>query len=555
MKLETADSNPTNDLRGYLDVVRRRKWSIGLIALLVTGGALLASLRQTPLYDSTAKVQVAPYDPGQALSGAADYVFLQGMPNEAAMASTPQVGALASTLVRKQGGNGIETGHLSVSNPANTTILDLTYTDASPQAAQIWAQAYAEAYIQQRDARAEAAYRASTAGPQNRLKELQRELASKQDELLSAPVSEKPSVQNDINYLQTQVGVIEAQIAAVPVPYAGATQLIAPAPLPTAPSSPKLVLNAVLGLMVGLVMGLGLAFVRERLDDRTAGKDDLEGEIGAPVLAVVPKAEGWKRHGTAYLVSRDAPMSAASEAYRTARANLQFLGTMDSVKAIVVTSAERGEGKTATTANLAVTLAQSDKRVVAISCDLRRPRLHAFFGMQNAPGLTELLAGQASLGEVARRAEPRSLRVIPAGTIPSNPAELLGSEAMSSLLRDLREVADFVLLDSPPVLAASDALILAGMADGVVVVADAGSTTRPMLALTRQQLEQVGSRIVGGIYNMFDPSKARFPNYTSYRGYYGHPPSTNGDARAQVPESEDGTQRASEENEAQHMRR
>jgi capsular exopolysaccharide synthesis family protein len=234
-------------------------------------------------------------------------------------------------------------------------------------------------------------------------------------------------------------------------------------------------------------------------------------------------------------------MSPASEAYRTARANLQFLGTMDGVKTIVVTGPERGDGKSATTANLAVTLAQSGKRVVAISCDLRKPRLHAFFGLQNAPGLAEFLAGQASLGEVARRAEPRSLRVIASGTIPPDPAELLGSEAMSSLLRNLREVADFVLLDTPPVLAVSDALILAGMADGVVVVADAASTTRPALALTRQQLEQVGSRIVGGIYNNFDPSKARFPNYTSYRGYYGHPPSRNGDARVGASPPEDET--------------
>jgi capsular exopolysaccharide synthesis family protein len=236
-------------------------------------------------------------------------------------------------------------------------------------------------------------------------------------------------------------------------------------------------------------------------------------------------------------------MSPASEAYRTARANLQFLGTMDGVKTIVVTGAERGDGKTSTTANLAVTLAQSGKRVVAISCDLRKPRLHAFFGLQNAPGLAEFLAGRASLGEVARRAEPRSLRVIATGTIPSDPAELLGSEAMISLLRDLREVADFVLLDTPPVLAVSDALILAGIADGVVVVADAGSTTRPALALTRQQLDQVGSRIVGGIYNNFDPSKARFSDYASYRGYYGHPPSTNGDARggASQPEDESAT--------------
>jgi polysaccharide biosynthesis transport protein len=555
MTTDASYAAPTNDLRGYLNIVRRRWWSIALIALLAMGGAYFASLRQTPIYRSTAKVQLTPFDPGQVLGGNS-FAFLQGMPNEVVLASAPQVSVIASELVKAQGGEGTQTGRLSVDNPTNTTILDFTYADPSPRAAQIWAQAYAQAYIQERGGRAEAAYKASTAVLQNRVTKLQQALASKQQELLSAPISDQQSIQNQIDNLQNQLAGIEARIASVPVPYSGATQLLVPAPLPTSPSSPKPVLDGSLGLMLGLALGLGLAFVRERLDDRTAGKDDLEGEIGAPVIAVVPRVEDWRRKKTARLVARDAPMSIAAESYRTARTNLQFLAATRGIKVIVVTSANLGEGKSATTANLAVTLAQTGKRVVVISCDLRKPRLHEFFGLEEEPGLVDLLQGRASLGTVARRTEPGSMAVFASGTIPPNPAELLGSDEMAELLHGLREVADYIVIDTPPVLAVSDALILARLADGVIVVADAASTTRSALAQTREQLEQVGSRIIGGIYNNFDPSKSRTYSSGYYQGYHAQKESSpNGRSEAELLSSGNGHLRTPTQDEASETRR
>ena len=530
----------TIDLRGYLNLARRRKWSIALISLAVMGGAILASIRQTPIYESTAQVAVNPLSPDQVLGGYS-WTFLQSMPNEVTLASGPQVGKIASSLVRTQGGDGVQTGAVSVDNPPNTTLLNFTYADPSPEATQMWAQAYAEAYIQRRDAQAEAVYAASTAGLQNRLTALQRDLADKQQELLDAPDPETQSIQSEINYLFSQLGGIEARIAAIPVPYAGATELIAAAKLPTSPSRPKPVQNGVVGLMLGLALGVGLALLRERLDDRTAGKDDLEREIGAPVIGVVPKVEGWRQRKAPRLVARDEPMSIAAEAYRTVRANLQFLAATEDIKVIAVASAHLGEGKTTTTANIAVILAQTGKRVIALSCDLRKPRLHDFFGLGNEPGLVELLRGEAALSEVAQRTDTDAMRVIASGRVPQNPAELLGSDQTAKLLKNLREVADFIVLDTPPVLAVSDALMIARLADGVLVVADAASTTRSALAQTREQLEQLGSRIIGGIYNDFDPSKSRTYYSKYYRSYYAHEkPSRTGPSEAETRASGNG---------------
>ena len=253
---------------------------------------------------------------------------------------------------------------------------------------------------------------------------------------------------------------------------------------------------------------MGFAFLRERLDDRTVDKSDLEAEIGAPVLAVVPRVTGWRKKNATPLVSRDSHTGPTVEAYRTLRTNIEFLARTQDVHVVAITSAHEGEGKTVTTANLAVSLAQTGKRVLALSCDLRRPRLHRFFGLENSSGLSDLLDKRESVMK-AQRVGIDSLRVVPSGPNPPNPAELLGAERMRSLLPDLRERTDFVVLDTPPVLAVSDMMAIATMVDGVIVVADASTTTRSALAQVREQLEQVGARIIGCVYNNLDATKAK----------------------------------------------
>lgn len=533
------------DLGSFAGVIRRRRWTIVLVAAVAAGSALFFSLRQAPLYRSTARVLVKPLNPNQALGGF-NYNFLISMGTEAALAQSPAVGKKAEEFVRAAGSDLPDDGSISVTNPTDTTFLDIAYTDRTPASARIWAGAYARGYIANREEEALAAYQAAASGYDQQIAQIQMDLSSKRAELITLDstvgltpqqeIQARRLLKRELQTLQQQLTVVQAQRASLPIPSQDAAEVVDPADLPGGPSSPNHVQNVLLGLIVGLALGVGLSFLRDRMDDRLTGRPDLESAIGAPTLAVVPRVSGWNRRKTATLVALQTPTSPAAEAYRTIRAHLQFLARNGDVKIVAVTSPSLGEGKTTTTANLAVTLANAGRRVIAVSCDLRKPRLHEFFGQENPPGLTELLHGEAELMDVTRRTGIDSLRVIPSGSVPHNPAEILASDAMAQLLDELRSFAEFVLLDTPPVLAVSDALILAPRSDGVLILVDAGKTSRSAVAHTREQLEQVGAVILGGVLNNLDASRAKgYPSYM--RDYYGYGYSAPNGADAEVATS------------------
>jgi capsular exopolysaccharide synthesis family protein len=194
----------------------------------------------------------------------------------------------------------------------------------------------------------------------------------------------------------------------------------------------------------------------------------------------------------------------------------------------MVASANAGEGKSTTAANLAVVLADSGKRVVLISADLRKPRLHRFFGLETEPGLSNALAGESTVWDTLQAPQVENLRVMVSGPVPARPTELLQSEAMGELVADLRDVSDFVIIDTSPILPVADALVLAPLVDGILLVADASITTRSAVTHTRELLDQVDARLVGAVFNDYDPSRDRggagYYGYGYRRyGYYGDP--------------------------------
>ena len=293
-----------------------------------------------------------------------------------------------------------------------------------------------------------------------------------------------------------------------------------PADLPTSPSSPSYPRNLALAAIIGLAMGSGIAFLREHLNEGLRGSGDLEDQVQAPVLAAIPHLMSWRRRDRTQLTALESPKGPIAEAYRTLRTNLQFVARDGDFRILSVTSPTLGEGKTTTVANLAATLAQVDKRVIAVSCDLRKPRLHRFFDLSNDVGVSTILAGKTTLAEASQApAGIDTLRVLASGPIPSNPAEMLGSDEMDRFIEDLRQFADFVVIDTPPVLAVADALIVGPKSDGVIVIADAHATSRGAAAHTREQLEQVGVNIVGCVFNNFDPTQAKYYPYDN-RYYY-----------------------------------
>jgi succinoglycan biosynthesis transport protein ExoP len=523
MQHEGSRPSESADIRALLSVVRGYKWSILVITALTVGSALFFSFRQTPIYEATAQVLVTPTNVSQLVQGGVPAASLVSMDTERQIAQSSAVAQLAAEQL-----GAIDAGRVqdatTVDVPTNTQFLDITYSSPDPAVAQAGAQAVAESYLKFRgQAAIDNATRAAQ-GYREQITKLTTQVATLQKKLASLPPNspDLSTLNARIDQANSSMDFLRSQLLNLTAQSVTPGQIVADAELPTSPSSPNNPRNGALALIVGLALGIGLAFLRERLDDRLAGREDFEMRLGAPVLAIVPRISNWKRRGPPRLASVAAPKSPAAEAYRTVRTNLQFIARDGSFKVLAIGGASQGEGKTTTAANLAVTLAQTGKRVVVISCDLRKPRLHHFFELGNGAGLSNVLSGQTGLLQVAQT--PRglgSLRVIASGPIPPNPAELLGSKEMETLLGDLRRSADFILIDTPPVLAVSDALALAPLCDGFVVVADAATTSSSALTHAREQLEQVGARIVGGILNNFDPSNAKYyPGY--YRYYYAY---------------------------------
>jgi capsular exopolysaccharide synthesis family protein len=282
--------------------------------------------------------------------------------------------------------------------------------------------------------------------------------------------------------------------------------------VPQTASSPNTVLNVLLGSLFGLLLGVGAAIARARLD-RSIRKPEEAAEVaGAPVIGVVLRHHGLE---TRHVVDRSR-MSRMAEDYRHLRANLQFLDVDRPPKVIMVSSALPTEGKTTVVVNLALALADAGRKVTVVEGDLRKPKVSRYLGMVGGVGLTNVLAGTADLEEVTQF-YGSGVAVVPAGPIPPNPGELLASSSMSDLLDKLRASNDYVLVDSPPLLPVADATGLAVLVDGVLLSVRYGTTRKDQLEQAATTLDRVGARTLGIILNIVPP-KAQVASAFGY-GY------------------------------------
>jgi polysaccharide biosynthesis transport protein len=290
-------------------------------------------------------------------------------------------------------------------------------------------------------------------------------------------------------------------------------RLIEPAVEPIKPSKPNVPLNTGAGLLVGLVVSLGLAALLQYADDTVKGNEDTSRALGAPVLGVVSQFKTTEDRGKD-LVTVEAPRSAASESYRTVRTNVQFSSLDVPVGSIVVTSAQSREGKSTVAANLAVTMAQAGKRVLLVDADLRRPSLHRLFGLSNRHGLTDLLLNERrAVEDLALDTHVPGLQVLPSGPQPPNPSEALGSRRMRQVLEEMRQIADVVILDSPPLLAVADGLVLSATTDAAILVVRSGATRRTLAQRAKEQLDRVEARLLGIVVNAA-------PRHAQEEGFY-----------------------------------
>lgn len=292
------------------------------------------------------------------------------------------------------------------------------------------------------------------------------------------------------------------------------------ASIPEYPVVPKKRRNIALSVILGGLLGIGLAVLRERLDNTVKSQEIVEEITGTGAVGYIPFDKDIVEHPA---ISFDNDNSSTAEAFRKLRTNLQFLTVDHPPRVIVVTSASPGEGKSTTAINIALALAEADNNVVLVDGDLRRPRLAKYLDVLGSVGVSTVLSGAAPLGEVLQQTKFPMLTVVAAGLTPPNPSELLGSLAAEKMLSELRAQFDYVIIDSAPVLAVTDGAILAAKSDGALVVVRAGKTRRDQLAHAIGMLNDVGATLLGAVLTMMPTrgSGAYSYNYYYYGGSYG----------------------------------
>ncbi|MEJ7584426.1 MAG: polysaccharide biosynthesis tyrosine autokinase, partial [Acidimicrobiales bacterium] len=403
---------------------------------LVVGASVAGSMFQTSIYRSSADILLQARTTESIFDPTLAALSLLEPPTEIRVLESEPV----RRIVEQRIGSAPA---VSVSNPADTHFLVVTAESPEPARAAEIANAYAQAYVDFRRQRATEDLQAAVAQLESKVDELEDEISAVEP---SDPA--RDALVRDRDLFASRIGQLRL---ALPQQTGGAQQSSQAVAL-TTPVRPTPARNAMLALVVGLVLGIGLAFLRDYLDDSLKSKDDVGRVVpGVPVLGLIPALADWKDKRSAMVISVDDPKSPAAEAYRSLRTTVQFLGLERSLRTLHVTSPSAAEGKSTTIANLAVALAGAGRRIVVVDADLRRPRLHAFFGLRQEIGLTSVLIGETTLDDAVQHvSEVPGLDLLASGPVPPNPSELLAGAKCADQLRELAERYDLVLVDCPP---------------------------------------------------------------------------------------------------------
>jgi capsular exopolysaccharide synthesis family protein len=434
-----------------------------------------------------------------------------------------------------------------------TAVIDIAAESTIRTKAARAATAYAEAYVDYRGKRTIDSLLSATKELQRQIDDLDKQIADADSRAFAANPPKPgvaPALSPEQSSLRTQRSAFKEKLDQLNVDAAvknGGAQLVSPATVAATPIRPTTRRNLLLGAVVGLIIGTALAFVTDQLDDSLKTTEDLARLVGTlPVLGVIPRVPGWRNRAEARVPTQTQPNSPVAEAYRALRTSIQFFGVDRSMRTIQVTSATPGDGKTTTVANLGVVLARAGQTVVVVSCDLRRPRIHEFFGLENSVGFTSLLLGTHPLSAGLQQVPDEGrLYLLPSGPLPPNPSELLSSERAKELLVALQARFDTVLIDCPPVLPVTDAAVLSSRVDGTLLVATAGTTTGKQLSRSVDLLRQVDAPLVGVVFNGA-PSEAPYAYGYRYHGEARPPdrragtPSRNGSTKKTAERSADG---------------
>jgi capsular exopolysaccharide synthesis family protein len=511
------------DLRVYVLLLLRWWWVILLAGIIAAAVAFSYNSRLTPIYQATSKVLI-----NQARSPAGtDYSDI--LTSERIARTYADLMVRETTLQRTLTRLGVdpalakeEIRSVDVTPVRDTQNVQVTVTGPTPELITAVANLLPQVFLEELRQVQASNFADSKQSLQTQLDELTQQIDSSRLRLTELENRRTPQAEVEIGRLnnallqfQTSYANLLQSYEAIRLAEAQSTDnivLMEPATTPTAPVQPRVLFNTLLATLAAIFAGLGILFLIEYLDDRVQTPEDLRMIADLPVvgtIGVLPTDDGQQ---AALPISITQPRHPTVESYRHLRTNLKFYSVDRKMNALVVSSAEAGEGKSMTTANLAIVMAQADLKVVLVDGDLRRPTQHRIFGLRRAPGLAEALVESIELETLLQQApEAPNLWLLPAGATAPNPAELLGSQRMETLHQQLLATADMVIYDTPPLLAVTDARLLGRLTSGALLVVNAQRTRADAVRRALQSLAQVRVPLLGVTLN-------RIPN--TGRGYY-----------------------------------
>ena len=488
----SVGERPEMTLRDYWRVIIRRSWIVIAAIIATAAPAIALSLRQSSIYEADADMLIR-VSPGESVFGSGQQTINPDrlVQNEI---SVLEGDAVYARLIQNLGLDD-DPPLVSGSGFSDADVITVSVQSGDPQTAATLANAYVDAYIDVKREQAVNGMVAASAELQTKITDLQSQIDTLDAQIAASSTDDDSGAEADRRTLVDQQALFRQRIDQLQVDAAlsaGNAELVRPAEAPIKPIKPTPVRTAMLASVVGLLLGLGAAFLIDHLDDSVRNADDLA-RLGAdvPVLASVPNVAG--RDNRPLAVSD--PDNAAVEAYRNLRTNVQFLGIERKMRSIQVTSTRPGEGKTTTAANLAVVLSQTGANVVLVDADLRKPDLHRMFAIDGSNGLTNNLAGDPMELTIQRITD--QLWVIVGGPVPPNPSELLSGRRMDAFAEELSRRFDYVIIDSAPLLAVSDAAALSRHVDGVLLVAQSKRVSIPQLRESLATLDRVGAPLLG----------------------------------------------------------
>jgi len=510
------------EIQKYLYPLIKWWWLIVITTLVAAVSSFVVTLRQPEVYQATTTLMMgrAIDDPNPSSN---EFWLAQQLAATYADIANREV--IRNATKEALGWNWLPSYRARALN--NSQLIEISVTDTVPERAQVVAGELANQLIQRSPTSARADEQDRQQFVSQQLDTLETQIQQTQEDIdqlqseLGNMISARQiaDAQNQIAALQTKLNTLQSNYAnLLSNTQQGAINtltVIEPATVPTHPIGPARAMAVAVAAAIGLALSSGAAYLLDYLDDTLKSKEEIERLTNAPVVGLVPDID----HETAggFFVAEN-PRHPVTEAFRSIRTNLDFVSVDDAIKSILITSTETEEGKTSIAANLAAILAQTDKKVILIDADLRRPKIHSYLGLNNQAGLSTIFQKHGTIDEVLEYVSSLKFNVVTAGPEPPNPSELLGSKTMKEILDRAKEIADVVIVDGPPFLV-SDAAVLSTKTDGVLVVVRPGYTHIGSIKAMMDQMKIVDVKPMGVILNRIGGRQAR---YIAEGGYYSH---------------------------------